>query len=838
MLNSADTVPSTNIVLQASLAIARCRTHADIWATMIAYLSEVPGLHGFDIVLHSDNSTPAATSKFPAPPDELHTQLAEGQPVRCGELHYLPLIASGAFNGWIVLQSTQALNPTLPIWAAQCAQALAAMPPKTDTAEPVTLADRPEINARIQDLQRRNDELAKIMNIGNTLRSRFSISELTQEVVTAIQSLTGADWVVMGLVEAENDLVRIVAGAGNVTRTIRDQIINITLPDLESLLDNAQKLGPFTLSSVQHPLLAEFPDAMLTVIRNPHGALLGMIIMRIDRRDTVMTDELIRTFESVGSQAGIALENARLYTEQQQTVDRLTALNGLSIALSTGQLKPDEVVTMAVGGAVGTTSAAGGGAVVIFDEYPVALHGIGIGGDIPFAEFDRHLAPNVDYVELTGSQVPGAAFAHGIRHILVVPLRGTELSVGCYWICYTQSVLHQSEREMAVLYAKLAGGVLESLYLAGAVRSAHDRMASILRSTKDGMLLVNDSGRIMIANRAFGQLLNTEIEQLPDQDIDRFLGDTHQVALPAEVCRKIADALHAVSAGTSDAAEGEVTIGDTIERDLTWHVLSVSGTTAERSTALLVVRDVTADRQMERLREDLTNMIVHDLRSPLTNVMVSINLLLKQSLQGSLETQTRILRIAAHSCQQMLDLVNSLLDIRRLQQQTLDLQFQPLSLADLAESVAERIEPIATDKRVTLNIDLDRLPEIHGDPDMLRRVLQNLTDNGLKFTRPRSTVQIRGHVAQPEELPSSHPPGTWALIEVEDHGPGIPAEFHEIIFELFAQAPAGYGHGTGVGLAFCKLAVETHGGQIWVQSIPGQGSTFSFTLPIASQRYL
>src|SRR5206468_3874123 len=140
----------------------------------------------------------------------------------------------------------------------------------------------------------------------------------------------------------------------------------------------------------------------------------------------------------------------------------------------------------------------------------------------------------------------------------------------------------------------------------------------------------------------------------------------------------------------------------------------------------------------------------------------------------------------------------------------------------------------AADKKVVIETELNELPPALGDSDMLRRVLQNLVDNALKFTRPRSTVSIRGTLQTADDLPPGHALGTWLRIQVEDAGRGIPPEFHTIIFELFAQAPAGYGRGTGVGLAFCKLAVEAHGGQIWVESTFDRGSSFFFTLPIAS----
>jgi NtrC-family two-component system sensor histidine kinase KinB len=239
---------------------------------------------------------------------------------------------------------------------------------------------------------------------------------------------------------------------------------------------------------------------------------------------------------------------------------------------------------------------------------------------------------------------------------------------------------------------------------------------------------------------------------------------------------------------------------------------------------------------MERLRQDLANMIVHDLRSPLTNMLVSVDLLLKPATGPLNERQNRILNIASASCHQMLDLINALLDIRRLEKRTMELQTQPTYLAAIADGVIEVLERIAEDKVIRVEVDLDGLPPIEVDPEMIRRVIQNLVDNALKFSPPSSTVRITAARAQHTNIPDDLPRGEWIVVDVQDQGTGVPEEYQKLIFELFVQAPEGHGHGTGIGLAFCKLAVEAHGGRIWVESIPGEGATFRFTLPVVGMR--
>ncbi|HZG65860.1 MAG TPA: ATP-binding protein, partial [Herpetosiphonaceae bacterium] len=592
----------------------------------------------------------------------------------------------------------------------------------------------------------------------------------------------------------------------------------------------------FSYQIGRHPWLPDFENVWVLPIHDSLGALIGTIFLDAGGGTQPLTPGLTRTLEIVANQAGIALTNATLYIEQQQTVDRLTALNALSLTISTGQLAEEEIINMAVAGAVGTTGGTTGGAVITFDGRAPTQYRSYSGMVVDGAWLQQVVSAGGDYSELPEDDVPSALRKEGIQRLLIAPLRGPSLTVGTLWIGYLQPISTKAERETAVLYAKMAGAVLENLYLAGAVRNAHDRMASILLSTREGMLLVGEDSRISITNRALGSLLGIDQRRLLDRNIADVCRDDSLGALPGDVRTPICAALQNVVDGASDVAEGQVTLDGATERFLTWQVLPVHTAARDNAGALLVVRDVTADRQMERLRQDLANMIVHDLRSPLTNMLVSVDLLLKPATGPLNERQRRILDIASSSSHQMLDLVNALLDIRRLEQNTVELQRRPIDLPNIAEAVTDLLERIAEDRAVRVTVDLNALPQVEVDTEMIRRVLQNLVDNALKFSPPDTTVYIGGAVASPEMLPAGHPEGNWVVVEVRDQGTGIPEEYQQVIFQLFVQAPEGHGHGTGIGLSFCRLAVEAHGGRIWVESTPGEGSTFRFTLPIVPPR--
>jgi two-component system sensor histidine kinase/response regulator len=229
-------------------------------------------------------------------------------------------------------------------------------------------------------------------------------------------------------------------------------------------------------------------------------------------------------------------------------------------------------------------------------------------------------------------------------------------------------------------------------------------------------------------------------------------------------------------------------------------------------------------QELERLRDDLTHMIVHDLRTPLTSLLSGLQTV---PLVGDLnETQAEMLEIAVDGGQTLLGMINDLLDVEKMEQESVPLERTPLTAAGLIERATVQIAMLAQADGLTLaqQAALD-LPPFSGDEDKLRRTLVNLLGNAIKFTPAGGTVTASAEMGK-----------GIVLFSVRDTGEGIPPEAFDRIFEKFGQVEnrkAGRKMSTGLGLTFCKLAVEAHGGCIWVESRPGQGSTFFFTIPCA-----
>jgi signal transduction histidine kinase len=224
-------------------------------------------------------------------------------------------------------------------------------------------------------------------------------------------------------------------------------------------------------------------------------------------------------------------------------------------------------------------------------------------------------------------------------------------------------------------------------------------------------------------------------------------------------------------------------------------------------------------KELERLRDSLTHMIVHDMRSPLSAILGSLELL-KAFMPAEPPELARMLHAARGSAAMLNEMVTQLLDISRLEAGKMPLHKTECDLAKIARDLIASLAPSTAGRQLRLSA-----PEPVTslcDADIVRRVIGNLLGNALKFSPKEGEIGIS--VAREK---------TALRVAVKDNGSGIPSQYHQRIFEKFFQAESKEKKlGTGLGLTFCKLAVEAHGGRIGLDSQAGQGCTFWFTLPL------
>ncbi len=228
----------------------------------------------------------------------------------------------------------------------------------------------------------------------------------------------------------------------------------------------------------------------------------------------------------------------------------------------------------------------------------------------------------------------------------------------------------------------------------------------------------------------------------------------------------------------------------------------------------------------EQLNQQLFAGIAHELKTPLTIIQGNLEAILDGVTEASPE------KIAAIHTETMLlnRLINDLRDLTLAEAGQLKLQKKPVKVKSVARKVVELIQPMLSEKQITMNIDVPaRLPQAEADADRLTQILYNLVGNALRHTGENGTITLHAEPPSPEN--------PEITVSVADTGEGIPKEDLPYIFNHFYrvdQARTRAKGGTGVGLAIVKYLVEAHGGRIWAESEPGAGSTFSFTLPVSS----
>jgi signal transduction histidine kinase len=286
-----------------------------------------------------------------------------------------------------------------------------------------------------------------------------------------------------------------------------------------------------------------------------------------------------------------------------------------------------------------------------------------------------------------------------------------------------------------------------------------------------------------------------------------------------------ADEWQALQAGLGSTTDRQASfvsgeLNDPRGRVLAWSALQALSSGDSHGGALLVLREITEAKESEKLRQDLTHMIVHDLRSPLSSVMASVDMLMRGVTGGLNDSQQHVLTIASDSAQQMLAMINTLLDINRLEAGRMPLSLEQVDLCATIRRASSQLATLAHERNITIETDCSvEAGIVQADPALLVRVAQNLIVNAIKFSGRSGKVSVR--VGQSPE---------GVLVQIHDQGIGIATKDRDKIFTKFGQVGERRG-GTGLGLTFCKLVVETHGGRIWVDSQIGEGSTFSFIIP-------
>lgn len=331
------------------------------------------------------------------------------------------------------------------------------------------------------------------------------------------------------------------------------------------------------------------------------------------------------------------------------------------------------------------------------------------------------------------------------------------------------------------------------------------------------IILTDLEGNIIDVNRKVCDFLNYNRYELLNAPISSIHPDT-AVNIAEKINFKALkiDEEVTLRANAIDSNSKEIPVIARVRR------LNLSG----RDVLEWVEQDITPQMELEQLRGDLSAMVYHDLRGPLQTINTTMYKLAKTLANHENPLIPTLLQLGIRSTRQLRSMVDSLLDIQRFEEGSAILDLQTMELRVLLVDAVQLVQPLAADNQQRLRLDIpDDLPLVMVDSNMIVRVIINLLENAVKYTPDGGTITLK---AQAKDA--------LVQISISDSGPGIPRELKDRIFEKFNRvnhknAP----QGVGLGLAFCRLAVEAHGGTIWVESELGNGSEFIFTLPMDTQ---
>ncbi len=533
--------------------------------------------------------------------------------------------------------------------------------------------------------------------------------------------------------------------------------------------------------------------------------------------------------QAIADQASIAVLNARLYAESQRQASIMTAV-AESAEVITASLRLDEVLhrileqisqalrVEAVSLALITPDEKSLEFQASTSRKPQSVVGLsltmgqgiagwvaqnGHGVIVPEANQDSRFYPEID--RITGFNTQAIACA---------PIRSEGMVIGVLEALNPiDNAFDPDALTVLTGIGSLAGTAIRHAQLFEQLQAAHQRYLELFEDSIDPIIITDWDGHILESNRRVE--LTTELNK--DKLNHILIDNLHFVDYD-----KLGRGFNNLSSGKTISYESTLSSQNKGFIPVQVYVREVE--IENESHLQWILRDITERKDLDRLRDDLISMIYHDLRSPLANVVSSLDVLASLLPLESDPAFRSLLNIAIRSTERIQRLTDSLLDINRLEAGQPIGNRQPTSPASLAKDAVDSILPIAQNKNqdVLLNISSD-LPPIYVDADMIKRVLTNLLENAVKFTPTKGIITIGAEVDD-----------SSILMWVHDNGPGIPKDQRDHIFQKYTRLQPGIGpKGFGLGLAYCRLAVEAHGGKIWIGNQQGEGTRFNFTIPLA-----
>ncbi|MBI2100934.1 MAG: PAS domain S-box protein [Candidatus Vogelbacteria bacterium] len=358
------------------------------------------------------------------------------------------------------------------------------------------------------------------------------------------------------------------------------------------------------------------------------------------------------------------------------------------------------------------------------------------------------------------------------------------------------------------------------------LREKQEQLNAILSSMAEGLIAIDNDRRVILMNQAAGILLRTAPQEATGQDIRQILRSYRDgVELPYKdlPIEKAMTERNIISVGLLENLSVRIKNGRLFPAAMMIAPLLNKG---EVSGAIILFRDITKDKEIDRAKTEFVSLASHQLKTPLSAINWYSEMMLEEEVGPLNDKQKEYLKNLYDANRRMVELVNSLLNVSRIDLGTFAVEPTPTDFAAVADGVLAELAPQIALKKLYLNKEFDsQVPKINADVKLVRIVFQNLLSNAVKYTAPGGSL---GLTIKRE--------GENVLIRVTDTGYGIPAADQGKIFTKLFRADNirdKEAEGTGLGLYIVKAVVEEVGGRIWFDSLEGRGTTFFITLPLA-----
>ncbi len=713
-------------------------------------------------------------------------------------------------------------------------------------------------NARLYEQKSlRAEQLTTLNKVSTLLTQTLSPNEVIETVISSASTITDAHAVALYLntVGTKNRL-KFIKGAGLSQHFMEHPPQPQLLDYYAKTDDNLTLLQPIIVDNIHSvgqnialhaTLLAEKKQAWVELPLNLHNKDFGILVIYFDEPQT-FTDEQIGMMSAFATQASQAINNAQTYTITDEALEvrieqlyALAAMGRMLNALVDSQKICDVVLSYA-----SDATQADRGFVVLMNknqdriaftsvrEYDTAY----ITMESLLQGLNEHVINNrqalrSDDVRMETGYLP--IIPH-TRSVLIVPFVQMKDCLGFIRLESNEPrSFSDGDAHFVSQIANQAIIAMDNASLFQRIRNTRDSLQTILDGMEEGIIMINPQKVVTIANPPI-TMLGLNPSKLMQKSITELLKNIDVALLKSLGFEsetqfiEIVDNINTSQWRQQVAHEYSLTQPDGTQTYIKRLLIPVEDADDQSQLGVLMVfYNKTEEHQLAQARDSLSQMIVHDLRSPLTAVTTSLSLL---KTIGSDDDKIKTIidkttSASQQAIQTVLSRINSLLDVSKMESEEIELHIEPAELATIVDNVIIELSPLAHDMNIQIkNVIPENLPLLYIDGSKVERVLQNLVDNALKYSPSDSGILIRAE----RFVDRSH----LIRIDIVDSGPGIPENYKLSVFNRFTQVAKRdvIRGGVGLGLTFCRMVTEAHGGEIWVEDNPKGGSIFSLTLPL------